>query len=465
MNRHSFPHSHAGFALRLVYTFILILAAIGLYTAAPSSAKTPAAVPPPELYRQIEREVWRNMYVPPTQQQLDWQKYMNKVVTPDDAVKYGNEVLKNLNDPYTRVLSPDQVKDEDDQMKGSFGGIGLKFQAGFDKNHKPVLSTNGEAMPAAGSCGYPLINEVIDGSPAAKSGLHAGDAIVSIDDTSAAGMSLDSVVEHIRGPLGSRVTLVILRDGRTLTVNIARANVALPAVKYKMLDGRIGYIRLSDFMQRSAAGQMMDAMKSLKSARGFIIDLRYNPGGLVDSAIAISQIFVDQGLLVTIKTRIPSNPGEGAYYEYVAYGVEPHSMVALTGSDSPNAGRPIAYVSKRVPYLANHRPVVILVNGESASAAEIMTGALKGKPGITIIGTRTFGKGIGQSLVDLPGNCRLNVTSLRYYTAQFKWLGDGNSNRVGIQPDIVAEAENEYFEPGSLQDDTQLKAAVNFLNK
>src|SRR5262249_23596 len=199
----------------------------------------------------------------------------------------------------------------------------------------------------------------------------------------------------------------------------------------------------------------------LKDSKALIIDVRGNPGGFVNNAINIASLFIEQGTVVTIRSRIPGDP-KSPQYETETLKLTANALVTET-TDSRQPGVTSRSSGERQPNMVGDRPVVILVNGNSASASEMFTGAVKDNGRATVVGTRTFGKGIGQSSLRMPNGTQLHITSLRYFTPNGTWLGDGgNTQSHGIEPDVVVEsAKNLEFGEDS---DNQLKQAIEILN-
>lgn len=396
----------------------------------------------------------------------DWKSWEHKfdgqIHSNEDAIKYANEMLKSLDDRYTYLMSPEQVSKEKEQGQGNFKGVGMVFEYKRGADGKPVLDAQGNPSPLTDKDGHPLISKVMKGAPAELAGIKAGDAIVAIDGVSTQNQSLEWLVTHVRGQDDTVVKLTVRRQGQDIDINVKRGTVNIPAVTTQMLPGDIGYLRLEDFGQFDAADEVAAGLRSLSGAKAIIFDLRSNPGGYVHNAINISSLFVEQGTLVVVKSRMPGSPAN-PQYETSTVKVDRNGMrEEVTTTPDPN--KVDTSTQKRYPYLLNGRPVVILVNGSSASASEMTTGAIADNKAATVIGTRTFGKGIGQSSITMPNGTQLHITSLRYYSPNGNWYGDGgNSVAQGIQPDIVVQPAKQFFEFGSA-DDNQLQKALEFLN-
>jgi carboxyl-terminal processing protease len=396
----------------------------------------------------------------------DWKswehKYDSQIHSNEDAIKYANEMLRSLNDRYTYLMSPEQVAKEKESGQGNFSGVGMVFEFQRGPDGKPVLDAQGNPSPQTDKDGHPLIAKVMKGAPAELAGIRAGDALVAIDGQSTKNQSLEWLITHVRGQNDTAVKLTVRRQGQDIDISVKRGTVNVPAVTTQMLPGDIGYLRLEDFGQFDAADEVADGLRSLNGAKAIIFDLRGNPGGYVHNAINIASLFVEHGTLVVVKSRVPGDPAHPDY-ETNTVKVDRNGLhEESTSTRNPN--QVDASTQKRYPYLLNGRPVVILVNGNSASASEMTTGAIADNKAATVIGTRTFGKGIGQSSITMPNGTQLHITSLRYYSPNGNWYGDGgNSIAQGIQPDIVVRPAKQFFELGGA-DDNQLHRAVEFLN-
>jgi carboxyl-terminal processing protease len=291
-------------------------------------------------------------------------------------------MLSSLGDPYTVYLSQAEIDGLEEQLQGgNFGGIGV-YIAQDQKTGAIVV-------------------DPIEGNPAIKAGVRPGDIIVSVDDESTLGQKLDAVERRIRGPLGTSVRLRIRRHDSSVTqvVRVTRAEIHVPSVRAKMEDG-IDYVRLADFGQTSA-DEVRAAMLTGKRqhARGYILDLRNNGGGLLDAAVDISSLFIPQGTIVSTIDRGGDKESKSA------------------------TGRAIGVA-----------PLVILVNKYTASASEITAGAVQDYRVGTIVGTKTFGKGVVQSLYNLPDHSALKITTARYVTP----LGR-DIHHKGVLPDVVID--------------------------
>ncbi|PIE99018.1 MAG: peptidase S41 [Treponema sp.] len=313
-------------------------------------------------------------------------------------------MLNSLDDPYTLYVETDSRLgiDLEDTTKGTFGGIGVTIT-------KPAVSK--PEKPA-----YVEVMSPIDGTPGSKAGLRSGDYITEINSEPTDEMTMDKVLSVLRGKVGTPVTIRVLR-GKNLNfeLTIVRAKIEIPTVKYTMLPNKIGYIKLIQFNPNSMP-RITDAFTELQSkgCKKLVFDLRNNPGGLITSAVDVASLFLDKGIVVSTKSRIASENREFSVNKYVA----------------------------KIP---KKTPVVILINGGSASASEIVAGALKDHKRAYLVGKTTFGKGSVQMIYNLNKEEGFKMTIAKYYTPS-----DANINKIGIPPDYevdvptVGEAEEDY---------------------
>ena len=323
-----------------------------------------------------------------------------------DAIYEGT--LSGLGDPYSVYYTADDYKDLQISTSGNYYGIG----AGLSQNAKTMEVT---------------VLKVYEGTPAEDAGLEDGDQILKVDDVEATSMELSNLVKKIRGEEGTTVHLQIYREssGETLEVDVKRANVDLPSVSYEMLDGGIGYIQISEF-QSNTAKQFKAAVKDLQSQnmKSMIVDVRSNPGGLITSVVDILDQILPEGTVVYTEDK---------------YG-------------------------KRENYTSDSNclklPIAVLVNENSASASEIFAGAIKDYNYGTLIGVKTFGKGIVQTVYPLEDGDAIKITTAKYYTPNGNYI-----HKVGITPDI--EVEYNYSGPKDekydKKYDNQLQKAIEVL--
>ncbi len=298
-------------------------------------------------------------------------------------------------DPHSGFLNQDSYQDMQVQTRGAFGGLGIE-----------VTMENG------------LVRVVspIDDTPAFRAGLQAGDFIVQLDSEPVLGMTLSDAVERMRGPVGSDITLTIQRGSQEpFEVTITRDIIRVESVRWRVESDNVGYIRITSFTEQTEAGvqRAIDQIRQQVGDRlvGYVLDLRNNPGGLLDQAVAVSDIFLEQGEIVSTRSRNPANS-----QRYNA-----HPGDATSGL-----------------------PIVVLINGGTASASEIVAGALQDHHRAVLLGTRSFGKGSVQTIIPLPGHGAMRLTTARYYTPSGRSI-----QALGISPDIeVRQAQLQEVASG-----------------
>jgi carboxyl-terminal processing protease len=290
-------------------------------------------------------------------------------------------------DPHSAFFTPDEYKEFQVETTGSFGGLGIEL--GIIDN-------------------YPGIISPIEDTPAWRIGLKAGDKIVAIEGKPTNGMTLMDAVKKLRGKPGTQVTISIMREGFTKPrdYTITRENINIKSVKYEVLDGNIAYIRIVQFQERTSADlrAALDAIvkKTNGNIKGIILDLRNDPGGLLSKSVEVADDFIDDGIIVYTKGRV-------------------------SGSD-------ITFTAKKEGTLPDDIPMVVLVNGGSASASEIVAGALKDHKRAILVGEKTYGKGSVQTIMPLPDGSGLKITTAKYFTPNGISIQD-----KGIIPDIIVE--------------------------
>jgi carboxyl-terminal processing protease len=376
--------------------------------------------------KELVDEVWQvinRKYVDATFNGEDWRKirteYLDKQYSDkEQAYEAIREMLKKLNDPYTRFMNPEEFKTMQIDTSGELTGIGIQITKEEDTQNIVVISP-------------------IEDTPAYKAGILSKDILRKIDGKTTEGMELNDAVSMIRGKPGTSVTVVIERDGKIMDFTLTRASIEIHPVRARIDNnqglGKIEYIRLVQF-SGNASQEMAQAIADGEkdNVTGYIIDLRSNPGGLLYSSVEIARMFINEGRIVSTVDRV----GE----------VEAHSAngTALT-----------------------NKPVVVLVDGGSASASEILSGALQDHERAKVIGTQTFGKGLVQSVRGLGDGSGLAVTIAKYLTP------DGRDiNKHGITPDVVYEmtdAEKEVLikdrEKVGTIEDAQFKKAIEILSQ
>ena len=309
-------------------------------------------------------------------------------------------------DPHSSYLDKDRFEDMQVQTEGKFGGLGIE-----------VTMENG------------LVKVVspIDETPAARAGLQAGDLIVALDGEPVMGLTLAEAVDQMRGEVGSDITLTVRRgEQEPFEVTITRDTIKITSVRSETF-GKIGYIRITAFNEQTQPG-LEEAVATLKEtlgedAEGYVLDLRNNPGGLLEQAISVSNSFLDKGEIVSTRSRDPE--------ESQRYNAEGGRML-------------------------DGKPLVVLVNGGSASASEIVAGALQDHGRAIVLGTRSFGKGSVQTIIPLPGHGAMRLTTARYYTPSGRSI-----QAKGIAPDLVVKpASIELAEGVEARRESDLRGAL-----
>ncbi len=318
-----------------------------------------------------------------------------------------NGVLQSL-DPYSAYMSPESFQNMQTETSGEFGGLGIEvsMESGVVKVISPL-----------------------DDSPAYEVGVKAGDYIVKINNIQVQGKTLSEAVELMRGPVGSNIEITVRRIGvkKALTFNITRKIIKIKSVKSKIIDNNIGYIRLTAFNENSGKQikKKLNEFNGNQKIKGFILDLRNNPGGLLSQAIKISDFFLSSGEIVSTKSRKES---------------ENRKWFAKSGD------------------ILKGKTLVVLINNGSASASEIVAGALKDHKRAILIGENSYGKGSVQSIIPLKNNGAIRLTISKYYLPSGKSISE-----VGVTPDIVVAEENDEFRIDT-ETDNQLSYAIKLLN-
>jgi carboxyl-terminal processing protease len=349
-----------------------------------------------ESPKELVDEVWQiidRQYVDATFNQVDWRairnEYLNRSYTDkEEAYTAIREMLKRLDDPYTRFMDPEEFKNMQIDTSGELTGVGIQLAQDEETKKLVVISP-------------------IEDTPAFKAGVLAKDEITKIDGKSTEGMDVNDAVKLIRGEPGSSVTLTIKRGNQEREYRLTRAKIEIHPVKKEVQStptGKVGYIRLTQF-SANAAEEMREAIQDLENQQvnGYVLDLRSNPGGLLYSSVEIARMWIDQGGIVSTVDR------QGETDRQEANGR------ALTDD-----------------------PLVVLVDGGSASASEILSGALQDDKRATLVGTKTFGKGLVQSVRGLGDGSGLAVTIAKYLTPSGRDI-----NKQGIDPDVVFELSEE----------------------
>jgi carboxyl-terminal processing protease len=365
------------------------------------------------------------------------------IASTADAVRLADEAVKAVNDPYTDVLPTKEANDLRTSIDGHLIGVGVQIARSESAPGKEPLKE-----------GPILVQRVYPNSPAEAAGLKKGDLITAVGGVDVSKMTPDDVAAKLlRGAEGTDAKVSLLRDGKPMKFEMKRADYSFPSVSDEKM-GDFAYIRLEDMGQNDSADELKAALEKHQDAKGFILDLRDNPGGLVPNALLSASLIMGEGEVFKVRTRLESDPSKPEY-AVERYRLTP-TGIKVTGEDPRDLigdGE-----EPRMPDLV-HKPLIVLTNEGTASAAEILAAALKDNKEAVLVGNTTFGKGIGQQVIDnMPGDSILKVTNLRFFTPNGQWIGDGHNNRTGITPDIKVE-NAPSTELGSAAD-AQLKAGL-----
>ena len=334
-------------------------------------------------------------------------EYVDEIDQSENMDSAINGLLQSL-DPYSAYMSPEILEEMQTETSGEFGGLGI--EVGMEAGVVKVISP-------------------IDDTPASKAGLKAGDYIVKINNIQVQGKSLTEAVDLMRGPVGSGIELTVRRRGvkKALTFNIIREIIEIQSVKADLLDNNIGYIRLTSFNDNSSQQikKEIEKLKKNDDLNAFILDLRNNPGGLLSQAIKITDFFLENGEIVSTKSKKKS---------------ENRKWFAKKGD------------------ITDGKTILVLINYGSASASEIVAGALKDHKRAIILGERSYGKGSVQSIIPLKNKGAIRLTVAKYYLPSGKSISE-----VGVRPDIEVYEEGDNFKIKT-ENDNQLNYAIKLLN-
>lgn len=333
----------------------------------------------------------------------DWYRwkahYQGKIKTEEDAYVAINTMLASLNDPYSKFLSKKEFSELNTSIDSKITGIGVN-----------ILSNAGKI----------IILNVIEGTPASSSGVKSGDIIFSVNKKEVSGMTVSDVAGLVRGPENSTVELTLLRNDKKITKTIKRKEIKIKTVK-SSVDKNIGYIQILSFIGSTTSNEFIEALEKTKKTDGLILDLRGNPGGLLPNAIFIANLFISKGKIV--------------------------SIVGRNGLKQDFTAQETNYNIKK--------PLVVLIDHSSASASEILSGALKDYKKAKLVGTTTYGKGMVQQVIPMPNETGLNLTIAKYLTPN-----GTDINKKGITPDINVELT---FDDLKKNNDTQLDMAKKIM--
>jgi len=335
-------------------------------------------ISPQKLY-DYTWQVVKNEYYDPNFNKQYWvrwkNRYKGKIKTEDDAKIAIETMLASLDDPYSRFLTKEEYAEQNSSITSKLSGIGVN-----------IINDAGKIK---------IIN-VMESTPAQFADLKVSDTILSIDGKKVSGMSLAEVANLVKGPVNTFVNIDVLRENQIIKKRIIRKEITIKTVK-SSVDKEIGYIQILSFISTSTPNEFLEALENTNDTKGLIIDLRGNTGGLLPNAVFIANLFIQKGKIVSIVGR------NGFHYDVMAedkdYNVD--------------------------------KPVILLVDGASASASEIFSGAMKDYHKAKLVGTKTFGKGMVQKIIPMPNETGINLTIAKYLTPNGKDI-----NKLGIKPDI-----------------------------
>ncbi len=362
-------------------------------------------VAPQKLFDKTWRIINKEYYEPTFNNQnwMRWKThYQGKIKTDEDARVAIDTMIASLDEPYTRFMPKKDYEELTTSITSKIYGIGIN-----------IYSNSGKIE----------IFNVMPSTPADFAQLKQGDIISAVDGTDTSGMNVSEVASLVRGPENSVVELTILRDNKKITKKIKRKEIKIKSVKSSIIDNHIGYIQIVSFMSGSTPNEFIEALENTKTTDSLILDLRGNTGGLLDNAVFIADMFINNGTIVDIIYRNGYKKSIKAQDEHFPL----------------------------------KKPIVVLVNGASASASEILSGALKDYHRATLVGKKTFGKGLVQKVVPLPNSTGVNITIARYLTPS-----GTDINKLGIEPDV--EIGNDYDILIDSKNDVQLEKAKDILN-
>lgn len=348
--------------------------------------------------------VVKNEYYDPNFNRQYWVRWKNhykgKIKTEEDAKVAIDSMLESLDDPYSRFLTKREFAEQNSSITSKISGIGVN-----------IVNDSGKTK---------IIN-VIENTPAQFADLKSGDIIISVDGVKVSGLSLAQVSSLVKGPVNTFVSMDILRGNEVIKKKIIRKEISIKTVK-SSVDKNIGYIQLTSFISTATPNEFLEALENTHDTKGLIIDLRGNTGGLLPNAVFISNLFINKGKIVSIVGR------NGYHYDIMAQDTNVNI----------------------------DKPVILLVDGASASASEIFSGAMKDYHRAKLVGTKTYGKGMVQKIIPMPNETGLNLTVAKYLTPK-----GSDINKLGINPDIEMPIKQADI---LAKKDTQLEKAKDILN-
>ncbi len=350
-------------------------------------------------------QVVKNEYYDPNFNRQYWIRWKNhyrgKIKTADDAKIAIETMLASLDDPYSRFLTKEEFAEQNISIASKISGIGVN-----------IINDSGKIK----------IISVIENTPAQFADLKVNDTILSIDGKKVSGLSLAEVSNLVKGPVNTFVNIDVLRNQELIKKKIIRKEIAIKTVK-SSVDKNIGYIQILSFISNSTPNEFLEALENTDSTKGLIIDIRGNTGGLLPNAVFVTNLFIPKGKIVSIVGR------NNYHYDIMAQ------------DNNVNI----------------EKPVIILVDGASASASEIFSGAMKDYHRAKLLGTKTYGKGMVQKIISMPNETGINLTIAKYLTPKGKDI-----NKQGINPDVILPLKREDIIEHK---DTQLETAKNMMEQ
>ena len=353
----------------------------------PDNLTNKTQIKPQKLFERTWKEINSGFY-DSTLNSQDWsywkKHYKGKIKTDEDAKVAIDTMIASLDDDYSKYLNKKEYAEQNSSIESKISGIGVNI------------------MNDAGKI---IVFSVLDNTPAKEAGIKANDIILKVDGKNVSGMNIADVASLVRGKEGSTVTLEIQRKNKKIIKSVKRKSIKIESVKSSVKKD-IGYIQISSFIATSTPTEFLTALEKTKDTKGLILDLRGNTGGLLANAIFVANMFLDKGTIVNIVSR------DGKVENIKAQ----NSSIIID------------------------KPVVILVDGASASASEILSGALKDHHKAVLVGTKTFGKGMVQRIIPLPNSTGLNLTIAKYLTPN-----GSDINKKGITPDYIIKYSEKVF--------------------
>lgn len=405
--------------LKIIYIFIIFLISFALYNFLSVQNSQPVKQPdydksylvnkqstnPKKLFLKSWRII-KSKYYDPTMNGQDWSKwnkhYIDKIETTEDAYVAINSMLASLDDPYSKFMNKEEFSEQNTSIDAKIVGIGVN-----------IMSISGKI----------IIISVVDETPANKAGIKAGDIILKVNGKDVSGKTINDVAALIRGEIDTSVKIELLRDKKKITKEIKREEIQIKNIKSSVVDKNIGYIQIVSFISSDMTKEFVDALNKTQDCQGLIIDLRGNTGGLMPNAVVIADMFLTQGHIVSIVDRDKQKSDIDAQVK---------------------------------PYAIN-KPVVLLIDEGTASASEILSGALKDNQKAILVGKKTYGKGMIQRIYPMPNQTGMNLTIAKYLTPK-----GFDINKTGINPDY----EVEYTQQDFFKDkDPQMDEAKRIIKK